>query len=294
LKEPEVHHVRRSLPTHPSGHHPGHPAAAVRSLEAAGAGAGDGGDDSGIQEIDGRGARGNPGAGQGRREEIREERPLPPSSLRLLIFDLDGTLVDSRADLVASVNATLEHLGQPGLPDELISKYVGNGAALLVACALGIATEGPAHAAALEFFLAHYAEHKLDRTTLYPDVAAGLAQLEDAGFALAVLSNKPVRPSREIVAGLGVAKHFFAVEGGNSFAQKKPDPVGILALAAARGMEPQQAAMIGDSSVDIRAGRKAGAVGLTKSHPPRPHLLRHSGSTWPCSNWPGSLHTLHQ
>ena len=198
----------------------------------------------------------------------------------MLIFDLDGTLVDSRADLVASVNATLEHLGQPGLPDELISKYVGNGAALLVARALGIAPEGPAHAAALEFFLAHYAEHKLDRTTLYPDVAAGLAQLEDAGFALAVLSNKPVRPSREIVAGLGVAKHFFAVEGGNSFAQKKPDPVGILALAAARGMEPQQAAMIGDSSVDIRAGRKAGAFTCGVTYGFQPETLAQEPPDW--------------
>ncbi|MGH9395214.1 MAG: HAD-IA family hydrolase [Terriglobales bacterium] len=182
-----------------------------------------------------------------------------PGPLELLIFDLDGTLIDSCADLVASVNATLSHLGRAPLAEELIARYVGDGAARLIERALGGEPEAELQAAALEYFLDYYAAHKLDRTTLYPGVEEGLAALGAAGFALAVLSNKPVRPSREIVAALGIGGYFFAVEGGNSFAQKKPDPVGILALARARGLAPAAAAMIGDSAVDIRAGRNAGA-----------------------------------
>jgi len=182
--------------------------------------------------------------------------------------------------LVASVNATLAHLGRPQLPETLIAKYVGNGAALLMARALGTAPAGEAHREGLEYFLAHYAEHKLDQTRLYPGVAEGLARLEEAGYGLAVLSNKPARPSREIVAGLGVGRHFFAVEGGNSFAQKKPDPVGIFALATARGVAAGEAAMIGDSSVDIRAGRNAGAYTCGVTYGFQPETLAAEPPDW--------------
>ncbi|MGH9483335.1 MAG: HAD-IA family hydrolase [Terriglobales bacterium] len=200
---------------------------------------------------------------------------LPPAGLALLIFDLDGTLIDSRADLAQSVNAMLRHLGRTPLPEAVVAEYVGDGAPLLVRRALGLlpapdrtrpsqpppGLEGAAQRLAeegLEYFLAYYTEHMLDRTTLYPGVAAGLAALAGAGFALAVLSNKPERPSREIVGHLGVARYFLAVHGGNSFEQKKPDPVGIRALLAASGLAPRAAAMIGDSAVDVRAGRNAG------------------------------------
>ncbi len=182
---------------------------------------------------------------------------MPP---KLLIFDLDGTLIDSRADLVQSVNAMLTHLGRPRLPDEVVAAHVGDGAAMLVRRSLGPNSAPEAESLGLEYFLAYYAEHKLDRTKLYPDVAEGLERLDQAGYRMAVLSNKPVRPSREIVDHLGVAQHFFAVYGGNSFAQKKPDPCGIHALLAESRTTPAQAVMIGDSAVDIRCGRNAGTL----------------------------------
>lgn len=197
----------------------------------------------------------------------------------MLIFDLDGTLIDSRADLVRSVNAMLAHLGRAPLPEAVVADYVGDGAPLLVRRALGLAPApdrrrrpaamaapaeglGAAEEAlaerALAYFLAHYAEHKLDATRLYPGVAEGLAELAAAGRALAVLSNKPVRPSQQFLAGLGVAERFRAVYGGNSFAQKKPDPIGVETLLRENGVGPEAAAMIGDSAVDVRTGRNAG------------------------------------
>lgn len=200
---------------------------------------------------------------------------MSPAGLSLLIFDLDGTLIDSRADLAQSVNAMLRHLGRAPLAETVVANYVGDGAPLLVRRALGLLpppdrsqppepvpalsaeTEALAQAG-LEFFLRYYAEHKLDYTQLYPGVAEGLGVLEEAGFSMAVLSNKPVRPSREIVEHLGVGRHFFAVHGGNSFEQKKPDPVGLQALLDERKVGPRAAAMIGDSAVDVRTGRNAG------------------------------------
>ncbi|MGH9473960.1 MAG: HAD-IA family hydrolase [Terriglobales bacterium] len=192
------------------------------------------------------------------------------------MFDLDGTLIDSRADLAGSVNATLEHLGREPMPLEQVAAYVGDGAALLVERALGLQpapdrrlwtperralnpSERALAEAGLEFFLSYYRQHQLDCTTLYPGVGAGVEQLAAAGYQLAVLSNKPVGPSRAIVAGLGLAPFFGAVLGGDSFMQKKPDPVGVRALVAEAGVAPRQAVMIGDSIVDVQAGRQAGA-----------------------------------
>ena len=170
-----------------------------------------------------------------------------------------------------SVNATLAHLGRQPLPEEVVAGYVGDGAALLVQRALGLVPdrslappspqppeEQALAARALEYFLAYYAEHKLDATTLYPGVAEGLAALDAVGLPMAVLSNKPVRPSQQILAGLGVAERFGAVYGGNSFAQKKPDPIGLETLLRENRVKPRAAAMIGDSAVDVRTGRNAG------------------------------------
>lgn len=193
---------------------------------------------------------------------------LPPSlpswpSLELLVWDLDGTLIDSGPDLVASVNAALIAMRRSPLPEAEVARYVGDGAAMLMQRALGLAAPlDPAALAlaaeGLERFLEHYAQHKLDHTVLYPGVAEGLQALAAAGFQMAVLTNKPVRPSREIVEGLGVASYFQAVYGGDSFSRKKPDPVGLHALIAESGARAAETAMIGDSAVDIRTGRAAG------------------------------------
>jgi len=178
------------------------------------------------------------------------------SGIRLLIFDLDGTLIDSRLDLVHSVNATLDHLGRPLLPHETIESYVGNGVAALVHRALGPgATEDEAKHAQ-EFFLAYYRAHMLDNTVLYPGVREALDELRDR--SMAVLTNKPVRFSEEILKGLDAACYFSFVYGGNSFSCKKPDPVGVQALLRDLGASADEAMMVGDSAVDVRTARNAG------------------------------------
>ncbi len=184
--------------------------------------------------------------------------PLPPSATELLIFDLDGTLIDSRLDLAQSVNATRLHMGMPPLDNERVASYVGNGAPVLIRRALGEQATEAELQEALEFFLEHYREHALDFTTVYPGVRESLARLHAAGTRLAVLTNKPVRISREILNGLGLGEYFFQVYGGNSFEFKKPNPVGVTALMAEAGVPPDGSMMVGDSSVDIRTAQNAG------------------------------------
>jgi len=175
----------------------------------------------------------------------------------LLIFDLDGTLIDSKLDLVQAVNATRRHLGMLDLEQERVYSYVGNGAPVLIRRALGEqATEAEVQEA-LEYFLEYYRDHKLDYTTLYPGVKESLDRLLDAGRKMAVLTNKPVNISRAIVEGLGVGRHFFAVYGGNSFEFKKPNPIGVEALMRDTGIGRERSMMVGDSSVDIQTARNA-------------------------------------
>ena len=146
------------------------------------------------------------------------------SSVHALIFDLDGTLIDSKRDLIQSVNAMLQGMGRETLHEDTISGYIGHGAPQLIGKALGNGATEAERERALKFFLAHYEEHKLDSTCAYPGVAKALDELR--GFSMAVLTNKPVRVSLRILEGLGLAKYFRAVHGGNSFETKKPDPLG--------------------------------------------------------------------
>jgi len=199
----------------------------------------------------------------------------------LVIFDLDGTLIDSKLDLARSVNATRAHMGMGSLDISLISTYVGNGAPVLIRRALGTeASEGEIQEG-LEFFLEYYREHSLDQTRLYPGVREALNRLRAAGKHLAVLTNKPVAMSRTIVQGLGIASYLFRVYGGNSFDFKKPHPVGVEALMQEAGMERASTLMVGDSSVDVQTARNAGvqACGVTYGfapetlHDPAPDLL---------------------
>ncbi len=176
----------------------------------------------------------------------------------LLIFDLDGTLIDSRRDLAQSVNATRAHMGMGPLELDTVSSYVGNGAPLLMRRALGEQATETEVQEALEFFLEHYREHALDFTTLYPGVKESLARLAAAGKRLAVLTNKPVRMSRLIVDGLGIGPLLFQVYGGNSFDFKKPHPIGIETLMREAGCGRTQTMMVGDSSVDVETARNAG------------------------------------
>ncbi len=178
------------------------------------------------------------------------------AGVRVLMFDLDGTLIDSRLDLVLSVNATLRHMGRPDLPHETIYKLVGSGAAILVQRALGQGATEEESKRGLEFFLSYYREHMLDNTVAYPGVREGLEML--TGRPLAVLTNKPVRFSRAILEGLGLAGYFRVVYGGNSFATKKPDPEGARAVLQDFQASPKEAMLVGDSEVDVRTARNAG------------------------------------
>jgi len=209
---------------------------------------------------------------------IRTRLGFDPHSIQLVIFDLDGTLIDSRLDLVHSVNAALRHIDRPELADEVIAGYVGDGAPILIQRALGAeATDKALVRKGLEFFLSYYREHKLDHTTVYPGIAQALAAIQQSSNGtprrLAVLTNKPVKPSRAIVEALGLGQFFSQVYGGNSFATKKPDPQGARQLLQESDVTPERAAIVGDSQVDVRTGRNAGlwTVGVTYGF--APHTL---------------------
>jgi phosphoglycolate phosphatase len=188
----------------------------------------------------------------------------------LLIFDLDGTLIDSKLDLAHAVNATRAHMSMAPLEHERVYSYVGNGAPVLIRRALGEQATEIEVQEALEFFLEYYREHYLDYTVLYPGVRESLDRLHSAGKRMAVLTNKPVRISNAILQGLDVAEHFFQVYGGNSFDFKKPNPIGVETLIREAGVSGPRTLMIGDSSVDIRTARNAGiaSAGVTYGFQP--------------------------
>ena len=198
---------------------------------------------------------------------------MSSGSPRLLVFDLDGTLIDSKLDLVHAVNATRAQMGLLPLDHELISSYVGNGAPVLIRRALGDGASDAEVARALDYFLAYYRDHMLDYTTLYPGVRSCLDVLRELGHALAVLTNKPVRISRAILDGLGLGGHFFQVYGGNSFEQKKPAPVGIEALLTESGLSRATALMVGDSRVDIETARNAAILSCGVTYGFQPETL---------------------
>jgi phosphoglycolate phosphatase len=222
---------------------------------------------------------------------------------RLVVFDLDGTLIDSQVDLSNSINAMLVHLGRPELPHAVIATYIGDGASMLVRRALGD-PEGDVHDdvyvdEALRFFLDYYREHKLDFTYVYDGVIEALDELrmQYPGLPMAVLTNKPVRPSRDICAHFGLDRYFFQNYGGNSFHTKKPDPTGLLMLieeasaldTAARAILPAETVMIGDSDVDVLTARNCGvrSIGCTFGLAPHtlaaadPDALAKSPMEWP-------------
>ncbi|HVM75893.1 MAG TPA: HAD-IA family hydrolase, partial [Candidatus Saccharimonadales bacterium] len=181
------------------------------------------------------------------------------------VFDLDGTLIDSKMDLVNSVNAMLRETKRTELSPDLIASYVGHGAPQLMASTLGPCSTESDRKEALAIFLKHYNQQKLEETRPYPGVVKGLQLLSHSRVPMAVLTNKPTQLSMDILEGLHIARFFRFLYGGDSFPTKKPDPSGVLSVLRELGVPPEESAMVGDSDVDIQTARNAGmaAVGVT-------------------------------
>lgn len=173
-----------------------------------------------------------------------------------LIFDLDGTLVDTKADLAAAANFMLAELGLPQLSLHRIAGFVGHGVRVLVTKTLG-----PSHADLVEqgfaLFMQYYAAHLLDQTRLYPGLDVLLTEARARGIVLSVLTNKPEALSRAILVGLGVAPLFSAVIGGDTLPTKKPDPQGVFCLQRQTGVALLDTLLIGDSRVDYETSAAA-------------------------------------
>ncbi len=238
-------------------------------------------------------------------------RPLPVERLKLLVFDLDGTLIDSAQDLCNSVNAALAQSGFAALPDPAIASFVGNGAPMLMRRSLALAgaltpeqVDETLLADSYAFFLRYYREHKLDFTYAYEGVLEALAALKDlhdtpggTSRTMAVLTNKPVRPARGICEGLGMADYFLHIYGGDSFPVKKPDPLGLRTLMDETGATPEETVMIGDSQVDVETARNAGAwsVGCAFGFAPqtlmatKPDILVDRAADWTAALSPAKI-----
>jgi phosphoglycolate phosphatase len=202
-------------------------------------------------------------------------RKIPAGHLRLIVFDLDGTLIDSRADLTQSVNATLRHFQRHELPEDVIASYIGDGAGMLVRRALGDPEDDALVDEAVNYFLAYYREHKLDNTYAYQGVLPLLEALRNHPQKpqLAVLSNKPVGPTQAICEALDLATGMFRIYGGDSFETKKPDALGLETLMREAQVAPHQTVMIGDSDIDILAAQNAGTYSIGCSYGLSPHTL---------------------
>ena len=178
--------------------------------------------------------------------------------MRLLIFDLDGTLIDSSEDIVISTNAMLRHMGRAEIDSKTVNSYVGDGVGMLVQRALGVDPSTSEFKRAQDYFVKFYRLHSLEHTRLYSGIQDALRELQSYGYKMAVLTNKPARISNDILGALQVTDYFFRVIGGDTLAVKKPDPLGIELLLQESALTPDRALMIGDSDVDVQTARNAG------------------------------------
>lgn len=181
--------------------------------------------------------------------------------LRAALFDLDGTLVDSLADIAASMNHSLARHGLPTHPVDDYRHYVGEGVMVLVRKATP-ADRPELHASILAEYRAYYEEHLFDRTVVFPGISAVLSQLAAEQVRLAVLSNKADAFTRRLVEGLLPGVPFAAIYGERPGVPRKPDPTAALAMAAELGVAPADCAFVGDTAVDMSTARNAGMYGV--------------------------------
>jgi len=182
------------------------------------------------------------------------------------VFDLDGTLIDSAADLHRAVNHTLTELGCAPLPLAEVRSMIGDGVSLLIARALAARQCTVDPATALPLFLNHYEADPAELTRLYPGVHATLERLRARGVTLAICTNKPARVTRVILGRLGIEQHFSRVIGGDSLPFRKPDPRALLKLLQDLGAAPAAALMVGDSEVDAATAQAAGVPFVLMTH----------------------------
>ncbi len=180
----------------------------------------------------------------------------------MLLFDLDGTLVDSVPDLAFSVDIMMEKMGHPVCGDERVRNWVGNGVERLVRRALTGAVEGEPDEVDFEkaypLFMAAYAEHNGKRSRLYPQVKETLTALETAGYQMGCVTNKAAAFTLPLLKQMGIFDHFKTVVSGDTLPKKKPDPMPLLHAASFFGVAPEKSLMIGDSINDVKAARAAG------------------------------------
>jgi phosphoglycolate phosphatase len=185
-----------------------------------------------------------------------------PHPCRLFLFDLDGTLIDSVSDIAFSVNAALTRMGMNNIPEYRIEKFVGDGVQILIERTMREITGKEAEEALIQrgisLFKEEYSDHLLDRTCLRPHIKETLDRLSWADFA--VVTNKPELFSRRILDGLGIGNRFSLILGGDSGPARKPDPASLLEAMSRCKATPSETAMVGDSPMDIIAGKAAGTV----------------------------------
>jgi len=191
--------------------------------------------------------------------------------LKLIIFDLDGTLIDSKADIASSVNHALAQEGFPTLPQKTIEGFVGRGMMHLIRDALGEPTEAQAQKVAQNFWQ-HYMEHLLDQTRMYPGVLEFLEAFPS--LEKAVVTNKPYAFSKRILEGLGIDRHFRWLIGGDSLPHQKPSPRMLDPIFSDLGHKPESL-MVGDSQIDVDCGKGAGILtcGVTYGFREREELI---------------------
>ncbi|MGB6135428.1 MAG: phosphoglycolate phosphatase [Shewanella sp.] len=195
------------------------------------------------------------------------------ANIKAIAFDLDGTLIDSVPDLAAATNATLAECNLPQVSDALVRSWVGNGAQVLMQRALSFASEKPENSAELQAqleqvmprFMHYYGEHLQQHSLLYPHVLKTLKQLTQAGYQLAIVTNKPYRFTVPLLTAFGLDGLFSEVLGGDSLAKMKPDPMPLQHLLQQWQLDTTQLLMVGDSKNDILAAKAANvmSIGLT-------------------------------